>query len=134
MLKRYHGSCHCGAIAFEVTADLSQGTKKCNCSLCAKLRNWTVQVEPDAFRLAASSDSHVYSGSNAVAHHFFCLQCGVHSFARIDTPNMSGMTYYNINVACLDEVDVDELMAAPVSFQDGRNDDWGNKPAETRHL
>lgn len=135
MLKQYSGSCHCGAIAFVVDVDLSQGTTKCNCSLCAKLRNWTVQVEPGAFRLAASSsDFSVYRGRNPVAHHFFCSTCGVHPFARVDTPNMSGMTYYNINVGCLDGVDVEELLAAPVSYRDGLNNDWGNVPVETRHL
>jgi hypothetical protein len=49
-------------------------------------------------------------------------------------PNMSGSKYYNVNVACLDSVDIDELMAAPVTFYDGLNDDWENTPAETRHL
>ena len=47
---------------------------------------------------------------------------------------MSGAPYYNVNVACLDDLDVDELMAAPVAYFDGRNDDWGSTPAEVRHL
>ena len=135
MAKRYLGSCHCGAVAFEASVDLSRGTTKCNCSICTKLRNWTVQVEPSAFYLAGgASDLSVYRGNNPVAHHFFCSHCGVHPFARVDMPNMSGMTYYNINVACLDGVDVDVLVTAPMSFRDGRNDNWGSEPSETRHL
>jgi hypothetical protein len=47
---------------------------------------------------------------------------------------MDGFRYYNVNIACLDGVDIDELMAAPVTYRDGRNDDWGSPPAETRHL
>lgn len=43
-------------------------------------------------------------------------------------PNMSGAKYYNINVACLDDVDIDELMAAPVRYYDGLNDNWGSAP------
>jgi len=47
---------------------------------------------------------------------------------------MRGSRYYNINVACLDGVEIDELMAAPVTYYDGRNDNWAARPAETRHL
>ena len=42
--------------------------------------------------------------------------------------------YYNINLACLEGIDIDELMAAPVTHEDGRNDRWEATPAETRHL
>ena len=49
-------------------------------------------------------------------------------------PNMTGNCYVNVNIACLDGVDVDELMAAPVAYRDGRSDDWGSVPTETRHL
>jgi hypothetical protein len=38
-----------------------------------------------------------------------------------------------------DEVDesqprLDELIAAPVTYYDGLNNDWGKTPAEMRHL
>ena len=39
-------------------------------------------------------------------------------------PNMSGMTYYNINVACLNDLDID----APVHYFDCQNDNWGAQP------
>jgi hypothetical protein len=58
----------------------------------------------------------------------------VRPFEWVDMPNMIGAKYYNINVGCLNEVDIDELMAAPVTYYDGLNDDWGSTPAETRHL
>jgi hypothetical protein len=47
---------------------------------------------------------------------------------------MSGSKYYNINVMCLDGVNIDELMLAPVTYYDGLNDNWDERPAETRHL
>ena len=47
-------------------------------------------------------------------------------FEWVDMPNMSGTKYYNINVACLDDVDIAELMAAPVRYYDGLNDNWGS--------
>jgi hypothetical protein len=135
MLKRYTGSCHCGAVRFEADVDVSLGTVKCNCSICRKLRLWSVRAAPDAFRLIAGAAALTdYQGGNAVAHHPFCRHCGVHAFDRIDVPNMTGAVYLNINVACLDGLDIDELAAAPVSYHDGRNDDWGTRPAEVRHL
>ena len=135
MLKTYSGSCHCGAIQFEADVDISIGTGKCNCSICTKMRLWSVQAKPEAFRLiAGEAELTDYQGSNKVAHHLFCRHCGVHAFEWVDVPNMTGHKYFNINVACLDGVDIDELIAAPVTYCDGRNNDWGSRPAEVRHL
>jgi hypothetical protein len=47
---------------------------------------------------------------------------------------MSGHKYFSINLLSLDGVNVDELVAAPVSYPDGRNNDWGSQAFETRHL
>ena len=136
MLKTYTGSCHCGAVRFEADLDISAGTGKCNCAICTKMRLWSVNALPDAFRLLAGEDALTdYRGrGNSVAHHQFCRHCGIRPFEWVDTPNMSGSKYYNINVMCLDGVDIDELMLAPVTYYDGLNDNWGERPAETRHL
>ncbi|HET9535283.1 MAG TPA: GFA family protein [Mesorhizobium sp.] len=119
MLRTYRGSCHCGAVCLETDLDISAGTVKCNCSICTKMRLWSVRVGPEAFRLILGEAE---------------LTGGVHPFERIDVPNMTGAKYLNINVACLDGVDIDELMAAPVTYCDGLNNDWGSRPAEVRHL
>ena len=135
MQKTYSGSCHCGAVRFEADLDIGAGTGKCNCSICTKMRLLSVNAKPEAFRLIAGEPEMTdYRGNNKVAHHLFCKHCGVHAFEWVDVPNMTGGKYFNVNVACLDGLDIDALMAAPVTYFDGRNNDWGSRPAEVRHL
>ena len=121
MTQTYHGSCHCGAVKFEADIDLSEGTSKCNCSICTKKRGWNAQVKPDAFRLlsdpAALSDYQF--GSNS-AHHVFCKTCGVSSFGH--------------GYACLDDLTPAEMAALPVMFMDGAGNNWWNPPEVTSHM
>jgi len=135
MLKTYSGSCQCGAVRFEADLDVGAGTGKCNCSICTKMRLWSIKAKPESFRLIAGDNEMTdYRGNNKVAHHLFCKHCGVRPFEWVDVPNMTGGKYFNINVACLDGLDIDELMAAPVTYYDGRNNKWGERPADVRHL
>ena len=43
----YQGSCHCGAIRFELSIDLGGGATRCNCSICTKLGALSINVAPD---------------------------------------------------------------------------------------
>lgn len=134
MMKTFHGSCHCGKVRFEVDLDLAAGTGKCNCSICAKRRYWGAVVKPEAFRLiAGEADLADYQFGTMSAHHRFCTTCGLAPFGHGYIEAIGG-AYYSVNLACLDDLDPAELAAAPVRYMDGRNNNWFETPAETRHL
>jgi hypothetical protein len=134
MLKTYRGSCHCGAVQFEADIDLSQGTNKCNCTICTKTRNWNVIIKPAAFRLLAGEEavSDYRFGSRQGAH-LFCKTCGVRTFERGHIKEIGG-DYVSIKVASLDDLDLKELIEAPVRHANGRENKWWELPSEIRHL
>jgi hypothetical protein len=134
MKKTYPASCHCGKVRVEAQLDLSEGGGKCNCSICAKTRAWSILVKPQDFRLVAGeADLSDYQFSSKSMHHVFCKHCGVRPFGRGHLDVLGG-DFYTVNVACLDNVDPSELANMPVRFADGRSDKWEAVPAETRHL
>jgi hypothetical protein len=120
-------------VRFEANIDFAQGTFKCNCSICTKVRNWLAAVPPADFRLlAGESELTEYQFHARRVHHLFCRHCGVRPFGWGDTPE--GGRFYAVSVMCLDDVDVNELVNEPVQYVDGRNEKWDQVPAETRHL
>jgi hypothetical protein len=133
MKKTYAGGCHCGAVRYEADLDLSQGTIRCNCSICSKVRAWLISAEPGSFRLQRGADAlSEYTFGPQRIHHLFCKHCGIKSFARVTMPD--GNEFEVVVVSCLENVPDSELAAIPVLYLDGRNDNFEAAPAETRHL
>jgi hypothetical protein len=115
-MKTYHGSCHCGAVKFEVEAELSQ-LERCNCSICSKKGALFVRVPPAQFRQLQGEDELTpYQFNTKLARHLFCKRCGIHPFSH----PRSAPELFLINVRCLDDFDV-ETEQYEVNVFDGRN-------------
>lgn len=101
-MRTYSGSCHCGAVKFEVEADLSR-LGNCTCSMCRKKGSLHRSVPPEQFKLIAGEDAlKRYRFNKKIASHFFCRHCGIHTFSHPRTaPNN-----VNVNIRALDDFDV----------------------------
>lgn len=138
-LKTHTGSCHCGAVRFEADADLSLGTFKCNCSSCTKARSWLMAVGASRFRLTAGAESQatyqwIPPGRTEPTIRFhFCKTCGIRTPGEGNLEAMGG-AFYAVQVCLLENVDPDELAAAPIMYLDGRHDHFDRAPADTRCL
>jgi len=134
MKQTYTGGCHCGAVRYEADMDLSQGTLKCNCSICRKTRAWLVGVGADDFRLLKGQEalSDYQFGSKNI-HHLFCKHCGVKSFGRA-AAGPGGKPFVAVLLSTVDDISDADLAATPVIFIDGRNNNFAAAPDETRYL
>jgi len=114
--KTYKGSCHCGAVRYEVETDLAR-VIACNCSLCSRA-GWLLTFVPaDKFKLLTSEEALTdYRFNTKQIAHLFCKTCGVRSFGKGKLA--TGQEMRSINVRCLEGVDPDTLTVTKV---DGRS-------------
>ncbi len=137
--KAYRGSCHCRAVRYEVSLDLAEGTHRCNCSLCWKARAWFAIVgERDLNLLTAPDPTGEYrwvppGKSEPLLTYHFCRHCGVRLYAAGELASLGGK-FYALNVPTLDDVDHDELAAAPLKYNDMLHDRPDRTPDDTRLL
>jgi hypothetical protein len=90
-------------------------------------------VKPESFRLlAGQAELTQYLFNTRKNHHYFCKHCGVRSFGVGNETPMGKV--YGVNVMCLEDVADEELASAPITYVDGRNDNWQNAPAIFSHL
>lgn len=96
---RYKGSCHCGAVEYEVEADETVTAQECNCSVCSKSGYLHLIVPRSKFILLKGEENlTTYTFDSGVAKHKFCKTCGIKSF-YIPRSNPDG---FDVNVRCLD--------------------------------
>ena len=135
--KTYHGSCHCRDVRYTAAVDFSLGTTKCNCTICMKMRIWHVIFKEKHFALLSdpalmSEYKWVPKGrTESRMHYFGCKRCLVPLFAWGDFPDGR---YYAIQITTLDDLDPDEIAAAPVKYEDGLHDRFDRVPDDVRLL
>ena len=95
------GSCHCGAVRFQVEAEIIELTT-CDCSLCVKKNAVMAKVHESALTIT-SGEGHLslYRWNTRVARHYFCSRCGIYTFHR----KRAAPDHFGINVFCLDGFD-----------------------------
>lgn len=99
--RKYLGSCHCGAVRFEIETDFPELTM-CDCSICRRKNALMVKVHESRFRLLAGESAlSEYQFHTKTARHYFCKVCGIYPFHRKRfTPDTLG-----VNVHCLEDFD-----------------------------
>ena len=109
------GSCHCGAVKFEV--DAGAGPDKvleCNCSHCSRkgLLLWFVPRE--ALKTTAGEDQlETYTFNKKVIEHRFCPTCGVQPYSFGTMPDGTKMAA--INTRCLEGFDLENVERKPIN-------------------
>ncbi|MFW7346116.1 MAG: GFA family protein [Pigmentiphaga sp.] len=104
----YEGSCHCGAVAFEVDAPVPTQAMSCNCSHCRR-KGFLLSFVPEGqFTLKQGQDQlRSYFFHAHKIEHMFCATCGTQSFARGAMPD--GTPMRAVNVRCVPSIDLDAL-------------------------
>jgi hypothetical protein len=131
-VKTYAGSCHCSAIRFEADIDLDEGSNRCNCSYCAKVRVWFAFAQgAKRFRLLDGSGVSEYRWTppGRPEPHLtftFCRTCGVRTFARGELEALGG-TFHAVHLPTLD-LTPEQLAAIPVSYINGRDGRYDEAP------
>ena len=99
--RKYKGSCHCGAVKFEIDSDFPELTT-CDCSICLRKNALMVKVHENSFTLLQGGE-HIsrYQFHTFTAIHYFCKHCGIYPFHRKRT----APDHYGVNVFCLEGFD-----------------------------
>ena len=109
-MATYQGSCHCGAVKFEVDID-GKSVRVCDCSICFKRGALNVRVEEDKLRIKTPrEDMSLYQWHTKTAKDYFCPKCGILPFRRPRT----APSLWTVNVRCLDDIGVSNWEIEPV--------------------
>jgi hypothetical protein len=103
------GSCHCGAVKFEVDTPVVPAAR-CNCSLCRRKSALMTPLFPASQLtiLQGEDDLTLYQFNTRVAKHFFCRHCGIYPFHQTRKDPL----LWRVNIGCLEGIDPYTLEAS----------------------
>ena len=112
------GSCHCGAVKFEVDMDAGpEEVIECNCSHCSRKGLLLWFVPRAALRTLEGEDRlETYTFNKKVIRHRFCTGCGTQPYSLGQMPD--GAEIAAINVRCLEGFDLEGVARKPVNGRD----------------
>lgn len=111
----YQGSCHCGKVAYEVDAEISEVTA-CNCSICESRGYLLAFLPGDKVTIRTpESDMRYYTFNTHKIKHYFCPDCGSATFGK--GADGKGNLMVAVNVRTLKGMDIQALK---VKHFDGR--------------
>ena len=112
---KHSGSCHCGAVAFEVEGEIKEALA-CNCSMCQRKGSLLWFVPREKLRLLTPENAaSTYMFNKHVIKHRFCATCGIHPYGEGTDPK--GNATAAVNIRCLEGID---LEAIPTRHYNGR--------------
>ena len=113
-MSTYAGSCHCGAVQFEVSGEPEELTT-CDCTLCIKKNALMYKVHEDQLKVVKGEDQlTLYQWNTNTAKHYFCKICGIYTFHR----KRAAPDHFGVNVFCVEGLPTDGI---PIRAMDGIN-------------
>lgn len=110
--KTFEGSCHCGAIRYEVTMPMPASGIAGNCSICSRSGALLTFVPASSVKfISGANHATDYQFGKHRIHHYFCPTCGVRSYSRGTGAN--GEEMFAINLRCIPEIDLSTVAVHP---------------------
>ena len=106
-MSQYRGSCHCGAVAFDVQTEI-ESLIECNCSMCSR-KGYLLFFAPRSSVQFSSSESKMssYTFNKHIIKHNFCKTCGC---APINFGvDKEGNEVAAINARCIENLDLGQF-------------------------
>ncbi len=116
-MKTYHGSCHCGAVEFEVQLpeEITEA-RHCDCSLCRRRTAFVASAKLNDLTVTKGVDNlALYQFNTGTAKHFFCKTCGIYTHHQ----RRSNPEEFGFNTGCIEGINPFDF--APAKVNDGVN-------------
>ncbi len=105
----FEGSCHCGAVVFQVAADTPTEAISCNCSHCRRKGFLLYFVPSGSLSIVQGTEklTDYFFNKHAIAHRF-CSACGCQPFGLGKRPGGAEMAA--INLRCVPSINISDLL------------------------